>query len=427
MSQPMDTGSAPARRGRVLTAVLVVLSSVAVVVAATAVWVQQVVFDTDRFMATIEPTLRDPGLATLLGTRASDSALEALALEDRTSEALEELDRYLSEALLHALDPGDPARAALERLDRPTLAALAPAIAASLEERVDGAVRGLFGSEELGARLPDLVRRTHQVALSLATDELAELPNVDIEDGEVRLNLIPFIAEALRRVDGPLRDVLPEFRLPDVVSDRVDEGREQLAAAVRNRLPDDFGQVTVMSSDTLAEVQAAVVTMNRLVWLAVLAAVLLPVAAFVLSPDRRRTAVHLGVGVVAAVVVAEVVVRRLERAVVEQVVDPAGAGLTAGLTNQVLSGLRTTEVVLAVAGVLVAGYAYVFGRPAGWVSGHEGPLRVAGISVALLALFVIGLQPLGVLVIAVALAAHLWLVSTGSRRVTQSADELPVS
>lgn len=425
-------------RGR-LTALLVVLTSLTVVVAATALWVHQVVFDTDRFMETVEPALDDPRFATLLADRASESALEALALDARATATLDNVDRYLSETLVEALDPSDRALAALERLDRPALADLAPAIASSLEGRVDEAIHAFFGSEAFAARFPDLVRRTHEVAVSLAKDELNELPNVYVEDGAVRLNLTPFIAEALGRVAEDVRAVVPDFQLPDVVSDQVDEGREQVADALRTRLPADFGQVTVMSAGTLAEIQAAAALMDRYVWLAILTAILLIVLTVAVSPHRRSTALHLGVGVVVAVVLTELLVRRLEEAIVEQVVDPSGAALAAELARDALSGLRSTELLLAVIAVLVAIIAYVVGRPAWldrlarpvnrpgedhtdvrqwewWVSANAGALRLAGIALALVVLLIAGLDPLPVIIVALALAAYLWLVSAVSGR-----------
>jgi hypothetical protein len=55
--------------------------------------------------------------------------------------------------------------------------------------------------------------------VALIRDDVAELPNVYIEAGEVRLNLIPVIAEALRLVVQDAGDLLPDISLPGTVAD----------------------------------------------------------------------------------------------------------------------------------------------------------------------------------------------------------------
>ncbi len=82
-----------------LAALLVVLTSVSVVSSAVAVWAHQVLFDTDRFMETVEPLLSDSDFYVLIGDRASESVLETLQIEPRLEESLGSLDAYLSEAL----------------------------------------------------------------------------------------------------------------------------------------------------------------------------------------------------------------------------------------------------------------------------------------------------------------------------------------
>ena len=425
---------------RVLAILLVVLTSLSVVVASLAVWVHQVVFDTDRFMETVDPALTNPDVYELVGDRASESVLDALDLETRVTDVLTTLDEYLSEVLVDALDPSDRARAILDRFDRPTLAALAPSITAGLEERIDGRIHAFFSSEAFASRLPGLVARAHEATVALARDDLAELPNVYVEGGEVRLNLIPFIAEALQRVGDDIRAALPDFELPDIISDRVDEGRSQIEAAVQSRLPEDFGQITVMSEASLSEIQDVVVLLDRSVWIAVLTAVLLLILTIAVSPNRRATTVHLGIGVLVGIVVAALAVRRVESTIVDQIVDPRGAGVAAEVVGGALSGLRLVELLIALAAIVVAIVAYLAGRPAWyarlsdsarvwterengasrldvWVGVHAGLLRMAGVAVALVVVFIFGLDLILFIIVGVLLALYLWLISAASRRI----------
>jgi hypothetical protein len=424
---------------QVLAWLLVVLTSVSVVTSAVAVWAHQVLFDTDRFMETVEPLLDDPDFYVLIGDRASDSVLEALQVESRIEERLGSLDTFLSESLLDALDVEETARDFLSRVERPSLADFAPSIASALEERIDVRIHSFFNSEAFTSRFPELVRRSHEASIALARDELAELPNVYVQDGEVRLNLMPFIGEALGEVADEIRAVLPDFELPDFVSDRLDEARQQLSDALSASLPEDFGQVTVMSESALSEVQDLATALDRYVWGAVILSLALLVLTLVVSPNRRRTTVHLGLGVFVAVVIATIAVRRLYEAVAAEIVDPRASALAGGVVRDVLSGLRSIELVIAVVAVVVAFIAYLVGRPAWftrltaatrewtepgeggsrldrWIAGHAGPLQAAGVVIAVAALFLIGLDLVSIIVIGLVLAAYLWLISAASRR-----------
>jgi hypothetical protein len=416
---------------RVLAWLLVVLTSLGVISSTIAIWAHETVFDTDEFMGTLDPALTDPALYAVIGDRASSSVLEALDLEEQITVALGRLDEYLSQALLEAIDLDERALDVLSRFDRPSLNALAPPIVESLETRVRGAIEAFFASEAFVSRFPELVRRSHEVTLALVRDELQELPNVYIADGEVRLNLIPFIAEALRTVAEDIRGFLPDLDLPTVISDRLDEGRAQLAEAIQAELPEDFGQVTVLSEDALGEVQAAVERLDRLVWLLVLATILFGALTILVSPTRRRTAVHLALGVVIGIVIASVAVRRLEGAILTQITSPDGNEAARVVLGRVFSSLRTAQLIVALGALVVGVVAYLAGRPAwvtrtiavarspetyDWIAGHYDLLRLLGIGVAAAVFFVVGLDAWPVIVIGLLLAGYLWLLMEARSR-----------
>ncbi len=424
----------------VLSIILVILTSVTLVAAAVSVWARRVAFDTDKFMETVGPVLDDPDFYNLIADRVSDPVIEALAVQTRLAEALGDLDTYLSESLLDALDLGDRARELLGRLDRPELQDLAPPIAAAINQRIDAGLHAFFTSDAFTSRFPGLVRRAHVAAVAVALDAAEEHPNVYVEGGEVRVNLIPLIGDALRQLGDEVRSVLPDFQLPDVISGAIDVGRQQLESAIEARLPDDFGQVTLMSEARLDEIRTAVKTIDRYVWIAVILTVVLLVLALVVSPNRRRTTIQLGIGVFVAVVVAAVAVRRLQDAVVEEILDPRGSAFASSMFHQLFSSLRTLQIIFAVAAILVAIVAYVGGRPdwvgrlsastgamldrdAGdsrldvWIAGHRGILIAVGILVATGALFLTGLDLISLIVIGVLLVAYLWVIYVSSDRV----------
>jgi hypothetical protein len=359
----------PGRRG--IAAALVVLSVVAMTASTLAVWIRQTVYDTDRFLSVVEPALRDPTFYDGLSAIVTDVSLEALDLDARIRTVLDDLDAYVAAGLLEALGP-DPRR--LERLqaiDRPTLGALTPAISQPLEDRVARIVDDFVTSEEFQTRLPDLVRRTHTAGVALVSDDLAALPNVYLEGDEVRVDLLPIVADALRPVVAELRGLLPDITLPPVVADATEQERaqlrERLAAALETELPEDLGQLTIMQRSALEEAQTIARYVDRSVWVLTVLAVALVVAALVRSPDRRRTVMQLALGVAGGLAVTLLLVRRVEGAILARVTDPDSTQAVGSLLGQLVTNLRAVTMLVVTAALLVGVVAYLSDRP-GWTT-----------------------------------------------------------
>ncbi|MGB9359225.1 MAG: hypothetical protein WCC01_11770 [Acidimicrobiia bacterium] len=426
---------------RWLTVVLVILTALSVVTTTVAVWAHETVFDTDQFMEVVQPALDDPALYAAMSERVSAEIIVALALEARAAATLTGVDEYLSQTLIEALEVGDRGQAALDRLDRPSLAVLAAPIAAALETRITEVVDAFVTSPEFEARFTNIVEQAHVAGVALLRNDLAEMPNVYIENGEVRLNLVPTINEALRLVAAEVRDFLPDVTLPDVISTGVDEGRQQLSEAVKAQLPEDFGQVTLLSEQKLVEAQDAAQRLDQFVWLLVLLSIVLMVVTVAVSPTRRRTVIQLALATVAGLVIGVAAIRRLESAVVEQIANPNGRAAGESLLSEVVASLRSMVVIVVVVAMVVAIAAYLLGRPAWitglsdrlkgdsasesggggldqWIAPRHDAMRIVGIAVAVIVLFITGIGFASVLVVAGFLALYLWGLSTAARRAS---------
>lgn len=427
---------------------LVVISSLLVLASTVAIWTYQTAFNTDRFMETVEPVLEDPAFYSAVGNVVSEHTLEALGLETRVATRLDQLDAYISEALVDAIEVDPQVQELLARFDRPTLAALAPPITSALEERVVQLTSRLVTSEAFATRMPALVRQAHEASVALVRNDVAELPNVYIAEGEVRLNLIPIIRDALSQVVDELREFLPDVQLPEVISDRVAEGRQQLGDGLQAQLPPEFGQVTLMSQNELAGVQQTVYRIDQFMWLLLLATVASIIATIAVSPTRRRTIVQLGFGIVIGLVLGAVVVRRLQSAVVQEAATPDGERVVRGLLAATTGSLRTVALLVGAVAVIGAVAAYLAGRPAWvgrvadrgkelvagspagselerWVSEHFETLRIAGIVLAVAIVFVTGIDIVPLLVVGALLALFLWAISTLKRRISTGDGDVP--
>jgi hypothetical protein len=427
-----------------LSNALVVLTVIAMIASMIAIWVRETIYDTDRFMEVVEPALEDPAFYAALSDLITEDALVALDLDTRVATVLGQADAYLSEVLIDAIDPDPGVLARIQAFERPTLSALAPSIVSALEDRVEAIIDRFITSERFQDRLPDLVEQVHAGGVALITGDTASLPNVYTEDGEVRLDLVPVIAEALQEVAAEIQELLPDVTPPSLVAGAVEQGRDQLrtqlAEALDAELPEDFGQVTLMTESDLTEVQDAARRADQLVWAIAILALLLLGLSIGVSPTRRRTVIALALGVVAGAVITMLLVRRLESALLDQIVNVDGRQAIQQAYGELASSLRTITVLVALVAIVISVVAYLAGRPPWptdlrqrwtrvtaptpegsqldrWITARFDLLRLAGIAVVLLLLFLLGLELVPALVLGTLLGLYLWALTAARQRM----------
>jgi hypothetical protein len=419
------------RQRQWIAGLLVVVSSISILVSVIAVWAHNTIFDTDSFMETIEPVVQDPAVNAALSDYITEEVTGALALEERLQEPLANLDAFLSAALLGFLGIDEQGQELLDRFDRPTLEALAGPIADRVNERITTRVDEIMASPEVTELIPQIIRRAHEGAVALARGDLESTPNVSIQEGEVRLNTLPIIARVLQAVAAELRELLPNVNLPTIVSDRVDEAITQFKEALGDRVPDDFGQITLMTEDQLVEVQDAATRLDRWTWGLVIISVVLVALTILVSPTRRRTVIHLGIGVITAIILGILLVRRVEEAVIGEIASPARTETARGIIQNLLQGLQESVVAIVIVAALVALGFHIVGKPKwvteprerldalvpeeggargidSWVALNYDFIRIALAGLALLILFMTGLDWIPVIVVGAVLAAAFW-------------------
>lgn len=429
-----------------LAIVLVVLASISTTASVVAAWAHGTVFDTDRFTATIAPALDDPAFYSAISARVSDEALIALDLGPRVEARLGQLDEYLSGQLVEALGVDDRARELLSRFDRPTLAGLAPPIVDGLEARVEENVDRIITSEQFRQQFPLLVERLHRAGVALVRGDSANYPNVYTEAGEVRLNLVPTIVEALRGAVTDLQAIIPDIPLPDVVSEQVDVAIQQMATALATDLPEDFGQVTIISEQDLTELQSAARLVDRLVWAIIALSFVLIAASIAVSPARRRTVIQIGLGTSAGLVVAWLLIGQVQDMILARITNTDGAQAVSALFASLFADIRSVWLAVGAVAVLSALVAHLAGRPrwmtrgASWVatqvSSDTPPTalqrriaddydmaRLLGGAAAVVAVLLIGLTPIPLVVVGGLLALYLWWLRAMRQRAVDAPSE----
>lgn len=393
---------------RILAALLVVVAALGAGLSVVGVWAGRTALDTDRWVSAVGPLPEQPEVRAAVAEQLSSQLFEVLDVETKVREALP-----------------------------PEAAFLSAPLTTQSRELIRSSVEDVMATPEFSRLWLEANRIAHErlVAIIEGRSEV-----VTMADGTVTLNLLPVVNNVIVALETRLPSLVGrDIDLPEVQSGQVPEDlRTRIEQALDVTLPADFARITIYQADELAALQDGVELAKRGLAALVLLTLALAAAAIWISPDRRRTALQLGLWLVITILV----LRALIRAVVAQLLEgiPAGterAGVETAL-QVVFSQLRQNGYIVIGFGVVLFLVTYLAGpgrvaraiRRAlgsvrsglaplaqrlresgpGFARDHLDALRIAGVVVAVvLALAIPSWAAL--LVILVALGAYEFLVS----------------
>ncbi|MEA2844011.1 MAG: hypothetical protein QOJ69_1682 [Actinomycetota bacterium] len=391
------------------TWVLVVLTALSVLVSTVAYWAHRTVFDQDRYVGLVVPLADDPAVKAALTTYLTDQIVTVLDLDQRIADALGEI-------------PQLPKRV-------PQL--IAGPVANMGNDRVAKEVTRFVDSQAFRDLWHQINAVGHEKIVALLRADYDKLPNLKLEGEEVRVNLLPVVAEVLQRVvQAGVSLVVSGVTIPDIsVSEIPDAARQELSSLLGITLPEHFGEVTVMSKTNLDDAQAFVGRLDRLIWALVFLTLGLAVATVLVAVNRRRGLVQLALGVSVGLLLAAVAIRRVKEELVGRVGSEKARGAVDSVVSATLASLRDVGWIILVAAVLIGMVAYLAGRPR-WlrailghgrsaardprllaaVAAYVDGFRIAGVVLALLVLVLMGIGVLQLVLVAGALGVYLWAV-----------------
>lgn len=404
----------PERRRRtrkVVAVILVILTVFSLALAVPGAWVRRTTVNTDRYVATVGPLVRDPAVQEYLARTITAEVFTALGVQTRLATVLQD--------------------------KAPQLVFLAGPITSSVQGFVQDQVQKLVASDAF-AKLWESANRVAQSQIVAVLNGGGGV--VSTANGKVVLNLLPIVNDALAQVSSLASDLVGRtITIPEITSDEVPAAAiQKIEAATGIQLPDNFGQIVVLDSNDLAAAQDAFSIANRAVFALVLLFVIFFVAAMWVSPRRRRTLIQI----MAASAVVLVIERRLAIAEAGNIVDkakPENQAAVQAVVNALKGSLLSyTGWLLAIALIVLVislltgpyGWAVrmrgfvrdVFNAAVGaargaertpateWIAGHRDALLLGGAVVVLVLLLWLHVNWVGFLILALLAAGYVAIV-----------------
>jgi hypothetical protein len=362
--------------------VLIVLGCALAPVAGVAVWTNNQVSDTDRFVRSVGPLLNDPDVQNALTNRLTATVFQYVDVQGIADDAVDALGAQ-----------GLPPQL-VQRLDT-----LTPTLNSAVTGFVRDKIAELVASPAFASAWNQAIRSVHRTADAVLS---GDSESIVVRGDAVFLDLAPFI---------------------DLAKERLSEAGLTAVDAV----PEVHPTVELAKADTLVRAQTAYSTMNTVAGVLPWLVLMFFAAGVYLARDRFRALVGVGLGLGLAMVVLAAGLL-VARSLLVDAVPAAAAPATASGFDIVVTylrlGLRALLVlglVLALAGFLAGRsetavrirrwtaerlHAIRGGRSAGgpvatWVRRHIKGLRIGAVALAVLT-FVFLTQPTGAAILVIA-------------------------
>ena len=344
-----SAGRTHVRMRRWLVGILVVLAVLGVLVSSVTLWAHNVLMNTDKWVEVVAPIAKDPQVQHNLSVYLAQRGVDAINIQQRAENALP------------------------SQFD-PLAAPIATAVEGWLQTFLQKNLETFLATDTAYNLWVGVNRVAHEQVVNALNNEPGAL---SINNGEAKLNLLPLLSKALIQVQQKAPRLL-STPIPEIsASTPPAEANAQLSQALGVQLPADFGQVTLLKSQDLKTAQQIVRIFNAVVVILVILTIALIVASVWLSLKRRRTLIELGVGVALALIIARVVVNRIEDNIVNGLKTGQGPGIGGPILKTAVDNLQGFTLSFLIAGIIVAIAAFLVGKPQWFSKAGEGIATLA--------------------------------------------------
>lgn len=319
----------------VAAAILGVIAVVGLLASVVGLWARDTVFDETEVSAAVEAAVEEPGVTDALATRLAGNVMTAVDLETR-----------LNSILPPALQP------------------ITPAIVGGTTRLLEERLTNRLADPDTRDLLVNTFERSYGAFLDVMEGE-GLVDGVTVADGEVTVNFLPVIADGLQLLQNV--GLLDDATIPEL--DRQGDPTAQIAeleAGLGRDLPDDFGQIVVYRSDSLAakgetlqRAQQGLVLIKRAFVLILIVTVVALAGTLLVARNRMRAAFALLLGATATFVLVRALAKKVLDDIPSVARTAAGQAALAAATSSLADSLVKALGVLAVLFLVGALVVYV--------------------------------------------------------------------
>jgi hypothetical protein len=383
-----------ARNGWAIT--LVIIGALLIALAVPAVWLNRVVFDTDKWVETVAPLSQDPAIQNVVATAASDAIIEKLNAEQLIKDILPDqlnLDRF------------------------------APVLAGSVESAIRTQASTFVKSEQFSKLWAEINRVSHKALITAITGREGAL---SIQAGTFTLDT-------------------------GLLADKVKAALSDKGLGFVNRIPTSAldRQIVLYQSDALAAAGPIIDMVQKLAFIIPVLGILLVGGAFGLAVNRQKVALWLGIMLTVFAVLPLQILYLGQYTAVSRIEQSSGipAAAVQNAFSIIFRDLATADRTLAFLGIVVligavlagparwavamragmsGGLAQAsshleLGRFGEWVAAHKSGLRMTGFLLAAIVLLMLPAPRTIESIIWLAVFVVIWLVAVEFFGASQAA------
>lgn len=316
---------------------LIILACILSIAGVLSTWVKTTTLDTDTFVSTVAPLVKQDAVAEAATDIAVEKLFEAYDVTGRIETGLDDLSGVIKEVAPENLSVPDI-----------NLSFIAGPISNGLEGFAGTVARKILQSDQFYKVWERSLRTAHTVAVNIITGKTDAL--VTSRGDTVVLNL--------------------EKLLTRVKDELVDAG---LGFLDKVPVPDNFGQIELFSAEQLGTAKSGVHLLEMLSWVLPLLAFVFFVLAVVIAEDRRKALLRAGIGLAIAMLITLIVLKVAHGQLFNQIKDAGVLAAADVVWGTVISGLRQAIWGLLVLGLVVGVGSGVVGpsRWAVWLREHS--------------------------------------------------------
>lgn len=299
---------------RIVSVVLLVLGFILVPLSAVAIWSNNQLTNTDRYVETVSPLAGNEDIQQTVATAVVSSIFDNVDVAGEIEDALPSRAKFLGEPVANAMR----------------------GYATDVTER-------LLASEQFQNLWDAINRRAHNQLVALLTDDPGKAPgSLAIKNGQVTLDL----SQVIERVQGKL----------------VDRG---LTFLENVKVPPVKRTIAIINTEGLSEARTYVGILNTLAWVLPVLGVLALVGSALIVPRRRRATIRAALVLVAACALTLVLLAVGRSLYLDAATSPkVSEGTASAVFDILVRNLRYGVITLAVIGIIIAVVAYFVGPSA---------------------------------------------------------------